>query len=164
MSYSCGLGANLWNTKIAPEVDLMPAPALRLSDRQLKGVKLNWPKDFVLTDGDRLQLRVRSNGSLLWNFNYREPVTKSVSTSASGPTLSYPWRTLGKRTSRPANCLPRASTPRCIAIPSMKPGAPKPSIPSRTSPSPSSSSRRTQSPPPTPKTFGTRSRCTCCRA
>lgn len=23
-----------------------------------------------------MQLRVRSNGSLLWNFNYREPVTK----------------------------------------------------------------------------------------
>ncbi len=33
-------------------------------------------KDYVLTDGDGLQLRVRSNGSLLWNFNYREPVTK----------------------------------------------------------------------------------------
>ncbi len=53
----------------------MPAPALRLSDRQLKGVKPA-SKDYVLTDGDGLQLRVRSNGSLLWNFNYREPVTK----------------------------------------------------------------------------------------
>lgn len=47
---------------------------LRLSDRQLKGVKPA-SKDYVLTDGDGLQLRVRSNGSLLWNFNYREPVT-----------------------------------------------------------------------------------------
>ncbi|WP_437882845.1 integrase domain-containing protein [Pseudomonas sp. LRF_L74] len=53
----------------------MPAPALRLSDRQLKAVKPA-SKDYVLTDGDGLQLRVRSNGSLLWNFNYREPVTK----------------------------------------------------------------------------------------
>lgn len=53
----------------------MPAPTLRLSDRQLKGVKPA-SKDYVLTDGDGLQLRVRSNGSLLWNFNYREPVTK----------------------------------------------------------------------------------------
>lgn len=53
----------------------MPAQNLRLSDRQLKGVKPA-SKDYVLTDGDGLQLRVRSNGSLLWNFNYREPVTK----------------------------------------------------------------------------------------
>ena len=48
---------------------------LRLSDQQLKGVKPA-AKDYVLTDGDGLQLRVRSNGSLLRNFNYREPVTK----------------------------------------------------------------------------------------
>jgi len=27
-------------------------------------------------DCDGLQLRVRSNGSLFWNFKYREPVTK----------------------------------------------------------------------------------------
>ncbi|MCK9777270.1 integrase domain-containing protein [Pseudomonas syringae] len=53
----------------------MPAQNLRLSDRQLKGVKPA-SKDYVLTYGDGLQLRVRSNGSLLWNFNYREPVTK----------------------------------------------------------------------------------------
>jgi len=53
----------------------MPAQNLRLSDRQLKGVTLA-SKDYVLTGGDGLQLRVRSNGSLLWNFNYREPVTK----------------------------------------------------------------------------------------
>ena len=33
-------------------------------------------KDYVLTDGDGLVLRVFSNGSLLWNFNYCEPVTK----------------------------------------------------------------------------------------
>ena len=54
----------------------MPAPALRLSDRQLKAVKAK-DKDYVLSDGDGLQLRVRSNGSMLWNFNYREPVTKN---------------------------------------------------------------------------------------
>ena len=54
----------------------MPALALRLSDRQLKAVKAK-DKDYVLSDGDGLQLRVRSNGSMLWNFNYREPVTKN---------------------------------------------------------------------------------------
>jgi hypothetical protein len=53
----------------------MRAQNLRLSDRQLKGVKPA-SKDCVLTDGDGLQLRVRNNGSLLWNFNYPEPVTK----------------------------------------------------------------------------------------
>ena len=54
----------------------MPAPALRLSDRQLKAVKAK-DKDYVLSDGDGLQLRVRSNGSMLWNFNYRDPITKN---------------------------------------------------------------------------------------
>lgn len=56
----------------------MPAPALRLTDRQLKAVKAK-DKDYVLSDGDGLQLRVGSNGSMLWNFNYRQPVTKIVS-------------------------------------------------------------------------------------
>ncbi|WP_350310417.1 integrase arm-type DNA-binding domain-containing protein [Pseudomonas sp. ME-P-057] len=40
----------------------MPAPALRLSDCQLKAVKAK-DNDYVLSDGDCLQLRVRSNGS-----------------------------------------------------------------------------------------------------
>ncbi len=52
----------------------MRAQNLRLSDRQLKRVKPA-SKDYVLTGGDGLQLRVRSNGSLLWNFDYRESVT-----------------------------------------------------------------------------------------
>ena len=47
----------------------MPAQKLRLSDRQLKGVKTA-PKDYFLTDDNGLVLRVFSNGSLLWNFNY----------------------------------------------------------------------------------------------
>lgn len=57
------------------EDNLIPDQSLRPSDRQLKGVKPG-PKDYVLTEGCGLQLPVRSNGSLLWNFNYREPVTK----------------------------------------------------------------------------------------
>ena len=36
----------------------MPTNATRLSDRQLKAVKATG-KDFVLSDGDGLQLRVR---------------------------------------------------------------------------------------------------------
>lgn len=54
----------------------MPAQAHRLSDRQLKTVKAK-DKDYVLSDGEGLQLRVRSNGSMLWNFNYRDPVSKN---------------------------------------------------------------------------------------
>ena len=54
----------------------MPAQAHSLSDRQLKSVKAK-DKDYVLSDGEGLQLRVRSNGSMLWNFNYRDPVTKN---------------------------------------------------------------------------------------
>ena len=62
----------------------MPAPTLRLSDRQLKTVKAK-DKDYVLSDGNGLQLRVRSNGSLLWNFNYRDPVTKNRINMGFGP-------------------------------------------------------------------------------
>jgi len=64
----------------------MCAQTARLSDRQLKAVK---PKDndYVLTDGDGLQLRVRVNRSMQWNFNYRHPVTKNRINMALG---SYP--------------------------------------------------------------------------
>ena len=55
---------------------LMCAQTTRLSDRQLKAVKPK-DKDYVLSDGDGLQLRVRVNGSTLWNFNYRQPITKN---------------------------------------------------------------------------------------
>lgn len=52
------------------------AQATRLSDRQLKAVKPK-DKDYLLSDGDGLQLRVRVNGSTLWNFNYRQPITEN---------------------------------------------------------------------------------------
>ena len=63
----------------------MPTNATRLSDRQLKAVKATG-KDFVLSDGDGLQLRVRASGSMMWNFNYREPLTRSLSTWHLVPT------------------------------------------------------------------------------
>ena len=67
-----------------PEVAPMPTQAIRLSDRQLKAVKATG-KDFVLSDGDGLQLRVRASGSMMWNFNYREPLTRSRINMALGP-------------------------------------------------------------------------------
>ena len=53
----------------------MCAQATRLSELRVKSAKPS-EKDYVLFDGAGLQLRVRSNGSKLWNFNYRHPVTK----------------------------------------------------------------------------------------
>ncbi|RXF63509.1 integrase [Pseudomonas syringae] len=64
----------------------MCAQTTRLSDRQLKAVKPK-DKDYVLTDGDGLQLRVRVTRSMQWNFNYRHPVTKNRINMALG---SYP--------------------------------------------------------------------------
>ncbi|MET1080464.1 MAG: integrase domain-containing protein [Pseudomonas sp.] len=60
--------------------------ATRLTDRQLKAVKPK-DKDYVLTDGDGLQLRVRVNRSMQWNFNYRHPVTNNRINMALG---TYP--------------------------------------------------------------------------
>ncbi|TVL32936.1 integrase domain-containing protein [Shewanella xiamenensis] len=54
----------------------MCARATRLSDKEIKSIKPD-DKDKVLSDGDGLQLRVRCNGSKLWNFNYRHPTTKA---------------------------------------------------------------------------------------
>ena len=62
----------------------MCAQTTRLSDRQLNAVKPK-DKDYVLTDGDGLQLRVRVNRSMQWNFNYRHPVTKNRINMALGP-------------------------------------------------------------------------------
>ncbi|WP_417662870.1 integrase domain-containing protein [Pseudomonas sp.] len=53
----------------------MCAQATRLSELKIRTAK-PLEKDYVLVDGDGLQMRVRTNGSKLWNFNYYHPVTK----------------------------------------------------------------------------------------
>lgn len=53
----------------------MCAQATRLSKLKIKAAK-PLEKDYVLVDGDGLQIRVRINGFKLWNFNYYHPVTK----------------------------------------------------------------------------------------
>ena len=53
----------------------MGTKAVRLNQKQIEHAKPK-EKDYVLSDGDGLQLRVRTNGSRLWNFNYRQPLTK----------------------------------------------------------------------------------------
>jgi hypothetical protein len=68
------------------------AQTTRLSDCQLKAIKPKG-KDYVLTDGDGLQQRVRVNRSMQWNFNYRHPVTKNRINMALGP---YPEASLAQ--------------------------------------------------------------------
>ncbi|MCR9772595.1 integrase domain-containing protein [Vibrio harveyi] len=53
----------------------MGTRATRLTNKAITNAKPK-EKDYVLSDGDGLQLRVRTNGSRLWNFNYRHPITK----------------------------------------------------------------------------------------
>ncbi|WP_232582495.1 integrase arm-type DNA-binding domain-containing protein [Photobacterium phosphoreum] len=53
----------------------MDTKAVQLNQKQIEHAKPK-EKDYVLSDGDGLQLRIRTNGSRLWNFNYRHPVTK----------------------------------------------------------------------------------------
>ena len=47
----------------------------RLTELAIRTAKPS-DKDIVMSDGDGLQLRVRSNNSKRWNFNYLHPITK----------------------------------------------------------------------------------------
>lgn len=53
----------------------MGAKATTLSELKIKAAKPK-DKDYVLSDGNGLQMRVRINGSKLWNLNYHHPITK----------------------------------------------------------------------------------------
>jgi len=53
----------------------MSSKAVRLTETKIKNASPR-ESDYVLGDGDGLQMRVRSNGSKLWNFNYYHPLTK----------------------------------------------------------------------------------------
>jgi len=53
----------------------MARATTRLTDTEIKASKAK-DKVYVLSDGEGLQLRVKTNGSRLWNFNYLHPFTK----------------------------------------------------------------------------------------
>jgi integrase len=53
----------------------MARATTRLTDTEIKAAKAK-DKVYVLSDGEGLQLRVKTNGSRLWNFNYLHPFTK----------------------------------------------------------------------------------------
>lgn len=62
----------------------MHARASRLTEAKIKNAAPK-DKDYVLGDGDGLQMRMRSNGSKLWNFNYIHPVTSKRLNMGLGP-------------------------------------------------------------------------------
>jgi len=52
----------------------MARKTTRLTDKQIKAAKPK-DKDYVLSDGDGLQFRIRKNGTKQWNVNYYHPIT-----------------------------------------------------------------------------------------
>ena len=64
----------------------MALKTARLNNKQIDNAKAR-DKDYVLSDGEGLQLRIRTNGSRLWNFNYIHPQTKKRLNMGLG---SYP--------------------------------------------------------------------------
>lgn len=53
----------------------MAIKVIPLTDKKIKLAK-SAEKDYVLSDGNNLQLRIRANGTKAWNFNYNHPKTK----------------------------------------------------------------------------------------
>lgn len=68
----------------------MARKTTRLTDKELKAAKPK-DKDYVLSDGDGLQFRVRKNGTTQWNLNYYHPITKKRINLGLG---TYPSLTL----------------------------------------------------------------------
>ncbi len=67
----------------------MARQVIRLTDKQIKTTDATG-KEFTLSDGDGLQLRVRANGTKSWQFKYKRPTDgKSVKLSlGTYPQLS----------------------------------------------------------------------------
>ncbi|WP_375752894.1 integrase domain-containing protein [Vibrio sp. HN007] len=51
----------------------MAKTTTRLSDKEIKSAKPK-EKEYILSDGDGLRLRVKTNGSKLWLLNYKHPI------------------------------------------------------------------------------------------
>ena len=67
----------------------MARKIIRLTDRQIKTTKPTG-KEFTLSDGNGLQLRIRPNGTKSWQFKYKNPITRKISKLTLGvyPDLS----------------------------------------------------------------------------
>ncbi len=67
----------------------MARQVVRLTDRKIKTTS-STEKEFTLSDGDGLQLRIRPNGTKSWQFKFTDPITNKLSKLALGvyPELS----------------------------------------------------------------------------
>ncbi|EDL69098.1 integrase, phage family [Vibrio campbellii HY01] len=70
-------------------VPIMARTTTRLTDKELKSAKPK-EKEYALSDGDGLRLRVKTNGSKLWLLNYTHPTKKRRTNLSLGkyPELS----------------------------------------------------------------------------
>ena len=70
-------------------VPIMARTTTRLTDKELKSAKPK-EKEYALSDGDGLRLRVKTNGSKLWLLNYTHPTKKRRTNLSLGkyPDLS----------------------------------------------------------------------------
>lgn len=64
----------------------MPKLTIRLSDKEIKNAEVRG-KEYILADGNGLNIRIRPNGTKSWQFRYSDPVTKKVKKLSLG---SYP--------------------------------------------------------------------------
>lgn len=70
-------------------VPIMAKTTTRLTDKEIKSAKPK-EKEYILSDGDGLRLRVKPNGSKLWLLNYTHPTKKKRANLSLGkyPDLS----------------------------------------------------------------------------
>lgn len=64
----------------------MPKVTSRLTDREIKNTPIR-EKEYILADGNGLNIRIRPNGTKSWQFRYSDPVTKKIKKISLG---SYP--------------------------------------------------------------------------
>ncbi|MCK6263673.1 tyrosine-type recombinase/integrase [Vibrio sp. ZSDE26] len=64
----------------------MPKQTRRLTDKEIANTIIR-DKEYTLSDGDGLNLRIRPNGTKSWQFRYSDPVTKRINKITLG---TYP--------------------------------------------------------------------------
>ena len=77
----------------------MAKQVLPLTNTQVKQAKVQ-EKNYAISDGDGLQLRVQTNGSKLWVLKYSHPISKKRTNISFG---KYPDVSLADARSRRAD-------------------------------------------------------------
>ncbi|WP_251768811.1 integrase arm-type DNA-binding domain-containing protein [Vibrio sp. SCSIO 43169] len=68
----------------------MPKPTTRLTDREIKNTPVK-DREYILADGNGLNIRIRPNGTKSWQFRYSDTVSGKVKKISLG---TYPKLTL----------------------------------------------------------------------